>query len=96
MDRILATHTGSLIRPPELLQFLAAKERGEPYDEAAYAKTLESRGGHRRAGRSRRASTSSTTARWARPAGSRYLYERISGVETRPISVEAERPAAEP
>ena len=28
MDRILATHTGSLIRPPELLAFLAAKERG--------------------------------------------------------------------
>ena len=31
MDRILATHTGSLIRPPELLEFLAAKARGEEY-----------------------------------------------------------------
>jgi hypothetical protein len=29
MGKILATHTGSLIRPPELLSFLAAGERGE-------------------------------------------------------------------
>ena len=36
MDRILATHTGSLIRPPDLLAVLAAKERGEEVDEAAY------------------------------------------------------------
>ena len=28
MDRILATHTGSLIRPPELLAFLAALADG--------------------------------------------------------------------
>jgi 5-methyltetrahydropteroyltriglutamate--homocysteine methyltransferase len=36
MGKILATHTGSLIRPPELLSFLAAGERGESYDEATY------------------------------------------------------------
>ncbi len=40
MGKILATHTGSLIRPPELLSFLAAGERGESYDEAAYLETL--------------------------------------------------------
>jgi 5-methyltetrahydropteroyltriglutamate--homocysteine methyltransferase len=40
MDRILATHTGSLIRPPELLAFLAAKERGQEIDEDAYQRTL--------------------------------------------------------
>jgi 5-methyltetrahydropteroyltriglutamate--homocysteine methyltransferase len=40
MGKILATHTGSLIRPPELLSFLAAGERGESYDEDAYAETL--------------------------------------------------------
>ena len=37
---ILATHVGSLIRPPELLQFNVAKERGEAYDEAAYEQAL--------------------------------------------------------
>ena len=41
MDRILATHTGSLIRPPELLAFLAAKERGQDIDEDAYQRTLK-------------------------------------------------------
>src|SRR6202042_44733 len=40
MGKILATHVGSLIRPPELLSFLAAGERGESYDEAAYAEVL--------------------------------------------------------
>src|SRR5207248_8665615 len=40
MDRILATHTGSLIRPPELLAFLAAKEHGQAIDEDAYQRTL--------------------------------------------------------
>jgi 5-methyltetrahydropteroyltriglutamate--homocysteine methyltransferase len=34
-DRILATHVGSLPRPPELLALLERRERGEPVDEAA-------------------------------------------------------------
>src|SRR5258706_2576099 len=38
--RILATHVGSLIRPPELLKFIAARQAGQPYDEAAYAECL--------------------------------------------------------
>ena len=29
-DRILTTHVGSLIRPPALREFLAAKEAGKP------------------------------------------------------------------
>ena len=40
-DRILTTHVGSLIRPPALREFLAAKEAGKPFDEAAYAKCLK-------------------------------------------------------
>jgi 5-methyltetrahydropteroyltriglutamate--homocysteine methyltransferase len=35
-DRILTTHTGSLPRPAELLELLAAGERGEPVDDAAF------------------------------------------------------------
>ena len=31
-DRILTTHVGSLIRPPALREFLAAKEAGKPFD----------------------------------------------------------------
>jgi 5-methyltetrahydropteroyltriglutamate--homocysteine methyltransferase len=40
-NRILTTHVGSLIRPPELLEFFRAKQSGKPYDEAAYAKCLK-------------------------------------------------------
>ncbi len=36
-DRILTTHAGSLPRPPELLQAIAAREEGKPVDEKANA-----------------------------------------------------------
>jgi 5-methyltetrahydropteroyltriglutamate--homocysteine methyltransferase len=39
-DRILTTHVGSLIRPPELQDFLRAVQSGKPYDEAAYQRCL--------------------------------------------------------
>jgi 5-methyltetrahydropteroyltriglutamate--homocysteine methyltransferase len=39
-SRILTTHAGSLPRPPDLLDALAAKERGEPLDEAAHERRL--------------------------------------------------------
>jgi len=38
--RIPTTHVGSLIRPPELLQFIAARQAGKPYDEAGYQACL--------------------------------------------------------
>jgi 5-methyltetrahydropteroyltriglutamate--homocysteine methyltransferase len=40
-DRILTSHVGSLIRPPALREFLAAKEAGRLFDEAAYARCLK-------------------------------------------------------
>ncbi len=39
-DRILATHTGSLPRPADLLAMMQAKEKGQGCDEATYAKRL--------------------------------------------------------
>jgi 5-methyltetrahydropteroyltriglutamate--homocysteine methyltransferase len=39
-NRILTTHVGSLIRPPELQGFLRAVQGGKPYDEKAYQKCL--------------------------------------------------------
>jgi 5-methyltetrahydropteroyltriglutamate--homocysteine methyltransferase len=35
-DRILTTHVGSLPRPPEVVDLLQRKEKGEPYDAAAF------------------------------------------------------------
>ncbi len=39
-DRILTTHVGSLPRPPDLFDFLEARETGKPLDEAAFQARL--------------------------------------------------------
>jgi 5-methyltetrahydropteroyltriglutamate--homocysteine methyltransferase len=39
-DRILATHVGSLPRPPDLLSFLEAREAGRDFDRQAYERRL--------------------------------------------------------
>ena len=39
-DRILTTHVGSLPRPPDLLAFLEARERGEGFDQPAFEARL--------------------------------------------------------
>jgi 5-methyltetrahydropteroyltriglutamate--homocysteine methyltransferase len=41
VNRILTTHVGSLIRPPELLEFYSAKQAGAPYDKAAFERCLK-------------------------------------------------------
>src|SRR6266540_1057847 len=39
-DRILTTHAGSLVRPPEILEVLKAEQVNEPIDQAAFAAKL--------------------------------------------------------
>ena len=41
-ERILTTHTGSLVRPPELLEFARARQHGQPVDQARFDATLKS------------------------------------------------------
>jgi 5-methyltetrahydropteroyltriglutamate--homocysteine methyltransferase len=41
MTRILTTHVGSLPRPPELVEFVFAEDRGEEVDREQYARLLE-------------------------------------------------------
>ena len=38
--RILTTHTGSLIRPPELLELVRAKQGGQPVEQQTFDATL--------------------------------------------------------
>lgn len=85
MDRILSTHIGSLVRPPELVEILQAKEHGKPYDEQAYAEQL-------------RRSVAQVVRQQAEAgvdvvsdgefgksvSWSRYVRERIGGFEMRP------------
>ena len=41
-DRILTTHVGSLIRPPDLVDYIRPLQAGEDYDRDGYTKCLES------------------------------------------------------
>ena len=41
-DRILTTHTGSLVRPPRLLEFARARQSGQQVDQAAVDAALKS------------------------------------------------------
>src|SRR5262245_50281040 len=85
-DRILTSHVGSLIRPPELLEFLSAKQAGKPFDKKAYDACL--------------ARTVARVVQDQSDAGvdvvsdgefgkaiswSQYALERLSGFERRPV-----------
>ncbi len=70
-DRILTTHVGSLPRPDDLFELMLARMDGKPVDETAYAERVRKAvDGQRASSRSRPASTSSATARWASRASS--------------------------
>jgi 5-methyltetrahydropteroyltriglutamate--homocysteine methyltransferase len=89
-DRILTTHVGGLIRPPDLQEFLRAKQEGKPVDQRAYEQCL-------------RAAVAAIVRRQA-DAGidiisdgefgksiswSQYALERLSGFERRPVQSDA-------
>jgi len=88
MGRILTTHAGSLIRPPELLAFLAAMERGEPVDNDAYEDCL-SRGVADIVRRQAEAGIDVVDdGEMGKATWITYLYERVSGLEIRTVSLE--------
>jgi 5-methyltetrahydropteroyltriglutamate--homocysteine methyltransferase len=86
-DRILTSHVGSLIRPPELIEFLRAQQAREPVDDAAFEKCLK----NAVAGVVRRQAEVGIdvvddgefgkTISW-----SQYALERLSGFERRPMT----------
>jgi 5-methyltetrahydropteroyltriglutamate--homocysteine methyltransferase len=85
MTHIRSTHVGSLIRPPELLVYEAAMERGEPYDQSAYEAELarEVRDVVRR---QRDAGIDVVSdGEFGKASWISYLYDRVSGIEQRPI-----------
>jgi 5-methyltetrahydropteroyltriglutamate--homocysteine methyltransferase len=92
-DRILTTHVGSLIRPPDLQDFLRLVQGGKPYDEKAYNKCL--------------AASVAAVVRQQADAGidvpsdgefgksiswAQYALTRLSGFERRPIRQDAANP----
>jgi 5-methyltetrahydropteroyltriglutamate--homocysteine methyltransferase len=82
---IRSTHVGSLIRPPELLGFLAAIERNQPYDKAAYEETLRSSVADVVRRQIDAGIDIVSDGEFGKATWITYLYERISGLETRPL-----------
>jgi 5-methyltetrahydropteroyltriglutamate--homocysteine methyltransferase len=86
-NRILSTHVGSLIRPPELIPLIEAKQDRRPLDEAAFEATL-------------RRSVAAVVRQQAEAgidivsdgefgktvSWSRYVLERLGGIEHRPTA----------
>jgi 5-methyltetrahydropteroyltriglutamate--homocysteine methyltransferase len=90
MERILATHVGSLIRPPELLTFLAAKESGKPYDEAAYEECLRQAVGDVVDRQVEVGIDVVDDGEMGKSSWITYLYERVGGLEVRPVQLTGE------
>ena len=84
--RVLTSHVGSLIRPPELVDFLLKQQDGEPYDtggvRGAAAAIRRQRGAS--AGRGSASISSATANTASRSAGRAICCERLSGFEERP------------
>ena len=79
MDRILATHTGSLIRPPELLEFLAAKDSGKSYDEDAYQRTLKEAVNDQVRRQAEAGIDIVNDGEWGKPSYATYIKDRLNG-----------------
>ena len=88
MNRILTSHAGSLIRPPEVVSYINAIGSGQSIDEAAYAECL-------------RTSVNDIVRHQldvgldviddgeiGKVSWITYLYERVSGLELRPVEQE--------
>ena len=88
MDRIVATHTGSLIRPRELLAFQAAKEGGRDFDEAAYQRTLRDAVDNVVRRQVEAGIDVPDDGEMGKASWITYLYERVSGLELRPLQLE--------
>jgi 5-methyltetrahydropteroyltriglutamate--homocysteine methyltransferase len=90
--RILTTHTGSLVRPDDLVAFLRAREDGEPYDEAAFERALE-RAVRGVVARQVDAGLDAVDdGEFPKPGSwSKYVQERLGGFEHRTTSAAGER-----
>ncbi len=85
MERIPVTHAGSLIRPEELLSFLSAKDNGQPYDEAAYEAELSKAVGDIVRKQVETGVDIVDDGEMGKSNWITYLYERTSGLESRPM-----------
>jgi 5-methyltetrahydropteroyltriglutamate--homocysteine methyltransferase len=86
-NRILTTHVGSLIRPPELLEFIRAMQDRFLYDEAAYEKCLKDSVAEVVKKQAEIGIDVVSDGEYGKHISwSQYVLERLSGFERRPFS----------
>jgi len=85
MERIPVTHAGSLIRPAELLSFLSAIDQGKAYDSAAYRAVLTKAVVDVVARQVEVGVDIVDDGEMGKSTWITYLYERMTGLESRPI-----------
>src|SRR5215471_19513396 len=86
IERILTTHVGSLIRPPQLQEFLRARQKGEGFDQKAYDQCLtESVADVVQAQADAGIDVVSDGEFGKSISWSQYVLERLSGFERRPF-----------
>jgi 5-methyltetrahydropteroyltriglutamate--homocysteine methyltransferase len=85
MERIPVTHAGSLIRPPELLSFLSARDHGQAHDSAAYQAALSKAVADVVRRQIDVGVDIVDDGEMGKSSWITYLYERTSGLESRPF-----------
>lgn len=94
-ERILATHVGSLVRPPELISILRAKRAGQSVDENEHARVLAASVARVVAEQRQAGVDVVSDGEFGKAISwSQYVLERISGFEQRPIAPGARNPFA--
>jgi 5-methyltetrahydropteroyltriglutamate--homocysteine methyltransferase len=84
-NRILTTHVGSLIRPPDLLAFIEARQNGGPVNDAAFAETLRRSVGEVVRQQAETGIDIVSDGEFGKTGSwSRYVVERLGGIEFRP------------
>jgi 5-methyltetrahydropteroyltriglutamate--homocysteine methyltransferase len=91
MDRILTTHVGSLIRPPDLLDVLGKIERGEPYDEKQHEELLRKAVDDVVRQQAEVGIDVIDDGEMGKSSWITYLYERTSGIEPRMVESDTGR-----
>jgi 5-methyltetrahydropteroyltriglutamate--homocysteine methyltransferase len=88
MNRILTTHTGSLVRPDDLLDVLAAQERGDALDDDdAYERILEEAVGDAVRRQVAAGIDVVNDGEMGKSTWITYLYGRVGGIEERLVPI---------
>jgi 5-methyltetrahydropteroyltriglutamate--homocysteine methyltransferase len=90
-DRILTTHVGSLIRPPELVPFVLARIDGRSYDGETYNRTLADAVTQIVKDQARHGIDIVSDGEFGKSSWSQYILDRISGFERRPAAADSNR-----